>query len=399
MYRINRRWINKLIDQIISLFFKSQKRMFAGNAIAPIKNWAVDGKITLTVGIDIGGSGLRIRLVNHMKPEEIVDLPHVKAQSTEECVQVFKNLIETIHEVAGQFESKGAALALAGPIKDGVCLLTNWPGEPQDRTIKIVDLPNEICPHDKTVFLNDLEAGAYGVIAADDQKIIGTLFEQLWSHVASKGKIVSDSRTAVLAMGSGLGAALILKSPMLDDPLVLPTELGHMQIPVVCKEDPTCKEEYELIQHISNHYYDGKQTPEFEDIASGRGLCLAYQFFVKKNQNKVLPVDQINAGQVAEQARQGDKTAKQALTWHYKVFMRSAKAVATSLVCDSVILALDNQVKNAWFVNAIADQLHDEFYNFIRPDWMNGIRVYAQSKVLNFNLLGTAYVAEQITHQ
>ena len=373
--------------------------MFAGNALQPLKDWSVDGKISFVMGIDIGGSGFRIRLENVHNSEQYVDLPHVKASSTVECVNALKTLIETIHDVAGNFECCAAALAIAGPIKNGVCTLTNWPGDPEARTIRVTDLPSEICPHDKTVFLNDLEAGAYGVIAADEQNIVNDLFEQLWSHKAQKGKIVSESRTAVLAMGSGLGVALILKSAMLDEPLVLPSELGHMQIPVVCKEDPAAKEEYELIQHISNHYYGGKQTPEFEDIASGRGLCLAYQFFVKKNQNKLIPVEDINGGQVAEQARQGDKTAKMALTWHYKIFLRAAKAIATSLTCDSILLALDNQVKNSWFVHAVADQLHDEFYNFIRPDWLDGVRVYAQTKVLNFNLLGTAYMARHVSRK
>ena len=78
--------------------------------------------------------------------------------------------------------------------------------------------------------------------------------------------------------------------------------------------------------------------------------------------------------------------------------MRAAKGIATSLSCDSVVLALDNQVKNAWFVEAIADTLHDEFYHFIRPDWMKGIRVYTQTEVLNFNILGTSYMASKLAH-
>jgi glucokinase len=200
-------------------------------------------------------------------------------------------------------------------------------------------------------------------------------------------------------MGSGLGGALIVKSPMIDEPLVLPTEVGHIQIPIVCDKDPASALEHDLVQHISDHYYGGAETPEYEDISSGRGLCLAFQFFKHRNEKEHIPIERLDAGEIAESARQGNRTAKEALLWHYKIFLRAAKAVGTSLICDSLVLALDNQVKNSWFVSAVANKLRDEFYNFIRPDWMKGIRVYAQKEILNFNILGTDYMAHQLARR
>lgn len=128
---------------------------------------------------------------------------------------------------------------------------------------------------------NDLEAGAYGVIAADEINILDDHFEQLWTNEVQKGPVVSDSRTAVADLGSGVGAALIVKTLFVKYPLVVPIELGHAQIPTVCANDPGAKEEHELIQHVSEHYYNGSQTPEHEDTASGRGIQLCYQFFQK----------------------------------------------------------------------------------------------------------------------
>jgi glucokinase len=52
-------------------------------------------------------------------------------------------------------------------------------------------------------------------------------------------------------------------------------------------------------------------------------------------------------------------------------------------------------VKNSWLVNEISDDLKDEFYHFIRRDWMTGIRVYAQDQLLNFNVIGTDYMAHR----
>jgi glucokinase len=81
------------------------------------------------------------------------------------------------------------------------------------------------------------------------------------------------------------------------------------------------------------------------------------------------------------------------------MFLRGAKAIATSMCCDSVVLALDNQVKNSMFVTEISEDLKNEFYHFIRPEWMKGIRVYTQKKFLNFNVLGTDYMAHRLASQ
>jgi len=238
---------------------------------------------------------------------------------------------------------------------------------------------------------------AYGILATGEANGLEERFAQLWADVAPSGPVLSAGRTAVLAMGSGYGVALIVRSPLLREALVLPTELGHLQIPLVMEKDPGRAEEWELVQFVSDFYYGGRQCPEYEDIASARGLRLAYQYAVRKATGELLDFEAIDAGDVARKAKDGDPVAIKALMWHYKLFIRSAKEIATTFTCDSVVLALDNQVKNWWFVQQICELLKDEFYNFIRPDWMKGIRVYAQTELLNFNILGTDYMAHRIS--
>jgi len=370
--------------------------MFAPSVLKPLTTWKKEENIKICVGIDIGGSGFRTRLSNFHDSSEYVDLAHIRAQGTAEIIESFTSLQVALLEMFPDFQCMGAALAVAGPIKDGVVILTNWPGDPSIRTLRVTDLPDKLFPHEKTLLLNDLEAGAYGIVAGNERKILTQYFEQMWPQVAPRGEIVSKGRTAVLAMGSGLGVALIVHPSTVSQPLVLPTELGHLQIAADGKKFAQSEIEYQLIQHVSDYYYDGTHAPEYEDICSGRGLCLTYQFMKQKFDNEKIPIEKIDAGNVAELARQGDKAARQALTWHYILFLRAAKAVATSLTCDSVVMALDNQVKNSWFVSAISDQLKDEFYHWIRPDWLTGIRVYTQKEVLNFNLLGTDYMAHRL---
>jgi glucokinase len=367
------------------------------DALAPVKDWTRQGGLKTCVAVDIGGSGLRIRISNALDANEFVDLGHYKAKSSGDAYSILGKVEEALETLYPDFESRGGAMAIAGPIANGEVVVTNWPGDAAERTIKVSDLPSKLFPSHRTVLLNDLEAGAYGILATGEKKCLDERFTQMWTDVAPSGPILSDSRTAVLAMGSGYGVAIIVKNALLKEAIVLPSELGHLQIPLVMGKDPTKTEEWEFVQFVSDFYYNGTQCPEYEDISSARGLRLAYQYFVQKSTGEVLDFDAIDAGDVAERAKSGDRVALEALKWHYKLFIRSAKEIATTFNCDSVVLALDNQVKNWWFVSSISDVLKDEFYNFIRPDWMKGIRVYAQTSLLNFNILGTDYMAHRIS--
>ena len=367
-------------------------------ALRPVANWKNGGAPAFCLGCDAGGSGLRFRLSNYFNPEQRIDLPHQKAKSTKDCLNILNHLYDTIQSVAPGAECKGSAFAVAGPISNNTVTFTNWPGKPSLRTVSLSQFPKGVAPAGRSLFFNDLEAGAYGILAAEKSGILESSFDQLFLDKAPKGPLISSKRTAVLAMGSGFGVALIVKNPLFDVPVVIPTELGHLQIPVRMESSPEYPEERGLMQFLANYYYEGKLCPEYEDVASGRGLPLAYQYLYEKEKGEKVDPAELDAGKIAVKANNGDPIARRALTWHYKIFTRAAKCIATSLSCDSVLLALDNQVKNNEFVRSIEKELSDEFYTWIRPDWMNSVRVYTQKVVLNFNILGTTYMANQIAH-
>lgn len=361
-----------------------------------INNWPRQGKIPICLGFDVGGSGIRARLSSYLDGSKTIDLPHSKVQCAKDLISSLANLEAMLKKSVNGFESKGASIALAGPINKDTVVLTNWPGSLKDRTLRMKDLPKAIFPEGKTLFLNDLEAGAYGIIAAKNINLLNNYFEQMWPSKAPKGPLVSSSRTAVLALGSGLGVGLIVQPPMLDNPLVVPTELGHLQIPIVGPKHPNYEEESNLFNYISNYYYKGRDTLEYEDVASGRGLCLGYQYIIKRDTGVTIPMEELDGSVIAGKARKGDKQAKEAVKYQLKFLIRASKAVATSLSCDSVLLALDNQVKNNYVMHELSVEFGNEFYQFIRPDWMKGIRLYTQTKLLNFNLLGTDYMAHKL---
>lgn len=185
--------------------------MLTPSMFDPIKTRSSENTLKICAGVDIGGSGLRVCLSNIKDKNQYLDVPHVRAQSTVELVESLTNLQNGLNELFPNYECCGAALAVAGPIKKGTVVLTNWPGEATNRILSLDNLPQKLFPKERTVLLNDLEAGAYGVIAADELHILDEYFEQLWTNVVQKGPIVSNTRTAVMALGSGVGAAIIAK--------------------------------------------------------------------------------------------------------------------------------------------------------------------------------------------
>ena len=361
--------------------------------ITSLKDWDNNNNnLKICIGIDIGGSGIRIRIVNFNNPNQTLDIGHMKAQTKNEALSIFSNIENEILKVDQNFQCLGASLAVAGPIDDDKCILTNWIGDAETRTISIKELPKRMFPENKTILLNDLEAGAYGIIAISKTGELEDKFEQLFIENSPKGDIISNHRSAVLAMGSGFGVAL---NKFTDKHQAIPTELGHLPISLSGQNNPYYNEEFELIQYVSEQCYDGKLTPEYEDICSGKGLCLAYKYFIEKETGNEFS-SEIDAAEVALKAKKGDRVARDALFWHYKMFIRAAKEITTTLTCDSCIMALDNQVKNGWFINQVEDELKDEFYCFGRPDWQANIRCYSQKEKLNFNIYGAIYIANQI---
>jgi glucokinase len=234
-----------------------------------------------------------------------------------------------------------------------------------------------------------VEAGTFGIVAADRGGILNDHFEQLFIDKAPKGPIVSDTRTAVFAMGTGLSADLIVKSG--KQSMVLPTELGKWQIPLVGVGHENYRYEKELFDAVG-----GVRTPKFEDLASRRGLEMTYKFVWEKMNLRKLGIGKLDGPAIADLSRKGDPVAVEAVTLQHLYLVREAKLAATALGCDSILFALDDAVNDNYIYQQKTDRFKKEFYDFLRPEWMKSIRLYAQVKKENFILMGTAYVATNL---
>jgi glucokinase len=365
------------------------------SSFRPILSWPANGVIPICFSGDVGGTGIRVRLSSVLDSSCYLDLPHIKTRSSRELVSVITSLDNILKTIVPGASFRGSALALAGPVKSHSSVtLTNWPGSAPERTVSLSDLPLSVFPPSRSIFLNDLEAGTYGVLSASDQSIIDNYFEQLWPEAAPRGPIVSDSLTAVFAMGSGLGVGLIVRTN--GNSVVVPTELGHLQIPIVGPEHPNFANEKVLFDHASLHWSRGSHAPEFEDLASGRGLCLCYQFVMQRKCQRKISFAALDGAVIAANARAGDKLSKEAVTLQHLYLVREAKLAATALNCETILFALDNAVINNYILHEQGERFKKEFYDFIVPQWLSGKRVYSQTKILNFNVLGTDFMAHTL---
>jgi len=151
-----------------------------------------------------------------------------------------------------------------------------------------------------------------------------------------------------------------------------------------------------LFDYLAHRLYGGAHAPEYEDIASGRGLGYVYDFLVKDEQN--VPKN-LSAAEIVIASTSGNAFAKQAVEIHYRILLRCAQNVAVGLNVKGIFLAGDNQVNNKGIVNSIQNVLKEEFLNHPKRHWIDGVPVYSQITSFNINLYGTLYVARLLVAQ
>lgn len=358
--------------------------------ISKMKSWRTGKYLFYCLGADVGGSGIRFRISNFNDETQFVEHTHIGANCAADIYQAVDSLDHCIKVLHPNSYCRGSAFAIAGlrKSKNSVCLF-NWPGPDSNRTIDVSKFPKTLYPDHHSILLNDLEAGAYGIISCSKQGLTNQYFEKLWGP---NKPLMASTNTIVMAMGSGLGAALITHERIRHAPIVIPTEMGYLQASIGGDKYPFIKTERDVINSTANYYYKGVQMPVYEDLASGRGIVVCYNHLLKKN--NLSQQKNITASKITDLAKNGDKIALEAMKYHYIFFIRCAKAAASSLKCESVVMALSNQVSNRWFVKSIIPQMKAEFTNFTRPEWIERIAVWSQKKDLNFNNLGTSYVAK-----
>ncbi len=193
---------------------------------------------TLSLVADVGGTNTRVALAD---AERLL----------KDTVRKFANKdfaglggVLTAYLDDEKVDCAGAAVAIAGPVRDGRGTLTNldWSADPE--------MLAEVTRAETVAVLNDLQAQghAMGRIAPENLKTV------------VDGPIAEHGTRLVIGVGTGFNAAVVLETP--NGRVVPPSEAGHANMPL------RTEEELRLLKFVETSH----GFPAIEDVLSGRGL-------------------------------------------------------------------------------------------------------------------------------
>ncbi len=195
---------------------------------------------TLSLVADVGGTNTRVALAEGRRvlTDTIRRYRNAEHPGLESVLRAF------VAE-AGGVDCSGAAVAVAGPVRDGVGVLTNL-----DWTLDRATLARATGA-ERTAILNDLQAQGHALGAIH----LGCLHEILPGPEAGP-----HAAKLVVNVGTGFNAAPVLDAE--QGRLVTPSECGHASLPV--------RDEAEL--RLCRFVEAAHGFPAIEDVLSGRGL-------------------------------------------------------------------------------------------------------------------------------
>ena len=197
---------------------------------------------------DIGGTNTRIALADgtRLLDETIRRYPNANYPDLETVIGLFC-------EELGGVDAKGACVAVAGPVADGVGSMTNL-----DWTIDEATLARATGA-EVVAILNDLQAQGHGL----DHLASDALTPILRGTTSA---VPSESVKLVVGVGTGFNTALVV--PGRSGKHVPPSESGHASLPVRSDEDI----------RLSRFVEQEHGFAAVEDVLSGRGLERIYSW-------------------------------------------------------------------------------------------------------------------------
>lgn len=201
---------------------------------------------TLSLVADIGGTNTRVALAdgNRLLTETIRRYSNAAYPGLETVLRQY------IADEDG-VDCKGACVAIAGPVRDGVGTMTNL-----DWTID-KDTLRRATNAENAAILNDLQAQGHALGYIDDENI---------AKVIEAPEASPQAVRLVVGVGTGFNAAPVFETAM--GRFVAPSECGHANLPI------RTEEELALCQFVENAH----GFPAVEDVLSGRGLSRVYLF-------------------------------------------------------------------------------------------------------------------------
>nr|WP_319250941.1 glucokinase [uncultured Celeribacter sp.] len=201
---------------------------------------------TLTLVADIGGTNTRVALADGVRllPDTIRRYSNRKFPGLESVLRQY------IAE-EGDVDCKGACVAVAGPVRDGVGTMTNLDWTIDSDTLRRATHAEHVS------ILNDLQAQGHALGFVSDDNI---------RPVIPGPKAAPDAVRLVVGVGTGFNAAPVFETG--NGRFVAPSECGHANLPI--------RNDQELA--LCNFVETAHGFPAVEDVLSGRGLERVYLF-------------------------------------------------------------------------------------------------------------------------
>ncbi len=254
--------------------------------------------MTLLLAGDIGGTKTILYLCEATADglATVFEARTYASQTYDDLTPIVQEYLQAARaELGGGCQPRAACLAIAGPVKDNTCVLTNL-----DWQLSGERLATELAIA-RVQLINDFAAIGYGIFGLQPE-------DRFVLHAAEPDP---QAPIAILGAGTGLGEGFAI--PQGDDYRVFPTEGGHADFA------PRTLQEFDLREDVQARY--GIERVSVERIVSGQGIVAIYEFLRDRGDLHEAPEvaeqwqqpDSDRAAIVARAASQGDDLSNAAL--------------------------------------------------------------------------------------
>ena len=236
---------------------------------------------TLSLVADVGGTNTRVALARGSKllTDSVKKYPNVDFAGLSSVL--------TTYVEAEAVDCTAAAVAIAGPVRDGHGTLTNLDWSIDEAMLAAVTKA------ETAAVLNDLQAQGYALGRIAAENLLPVI----------KGTDASDTATRlVIGVGTGFNAAVVLDTPF--GRVVPPSEAGHANMPLRTEEE----------LRLCNFVETAHGFPAVEDVLSGRGLERIYAW----RQSEKGSTSELRAADIMS-AIDTDPAAQEAVKWFVQI--------------------------------------------------------------------------------
>jgi glucokinase len=215
---------------------------------------------------DIGGTNTRLALFHVKRGGRLAMRERAEAKNAGRA-DLGEIIIELLDSLRTPPRIAVACLGVAGPVQDGRAELTNlnW-------TVDERKLSRQLRGHrvNRVMLINDLVAHAEGINLLRSADLVSI----------QKGKPQAGGNRAIIAPGTGLGEGALIFDQHDRDYHASPSEGGH------CDFAPTNERDDAMMRFIRART-GGRCS--WEDVLSGPGLRLIFDFLISSDEHRVRP--------------------------------------------------------------------------------------------------------------